>query len=126
MRCDLHKPDIAAALVAAAVVLAASDGCDAKLQMESIVKFAGDTIARLGCISQPGGGEALMNKILYGIAIGVMLQLAATNYHVLYRPATLVSTEVVEDFEASIPEEAQLEEHEPDDVWLVLPTWRSA
>lgn len=30
VRCDLHKPDIAVALVASTVAIAASDGCGAK------------------------------------------------------------------------------------------------
>ncbi len=53
VRCDLHKPDIAAGLVAKAVTIAASDGCDANEQMESIVKFADNAITRLECLSQP-------------------------------------------------------------------------
>ncbi len=47
VRCDLHKPDVASALVFAAVGLAALDGCDPELQLASIEKFAANAIAKL-------------------------------------------------------------------------------
>ena len=47
VRCDLHKPDVASALVAAAVGLAALDGCDPELQRASIETFAANAIVKL-------------------------------------------------------------------------------
>jgi hypothetical protein len=47
VRCDLHKPDVASALVFAAVGLAAIDGCDPDLQRTSIEMFAANAIAKL-------------------------------------------------------------------------------
>ncbi len=47
VRYDLHKPDVAAALVSAAVGLAALDGCDPELQRASIEKFAAYAIVKL-------------------------------------------------------------------------------
>ncbi len=47
VRCDLHKPDVASALVFAAVGLAALDGCDPDLQRTSIEMFAANAIAKL-------------------------------------------------------------------------------
>ena len=52
-RCDLRKPEIAAARVAAAVVIAASEGCDANEQINSIAEFAGNAVTRLTEPSQP-------------------------------------------------------------------------
>jgi len=52
-RCELHKPQIAAALVAAAVVLAASEGCDAHQQAKSIAMFAEDAIDSLAALTKP-------------------------------------------------------------------------
>jgi hypothetical protein len=54
VRCDLNGPDIAAALVAAAVYVAASDGCDTRVQMQSIVEFADNAITRLERLSESG------------------------------------------------------------------------
>lgn len=54
VRSDLHRPDMAAALVAAAVYIAASDGCDARVQMQSIVEFADNAITRLEHLTGPG------------------------------------------------------------------------
>ncbi len=47
VRCDLHKPDVASALVFAAVGLAALDGCDPELQRTSIEMFAANAITKL-------------------------------------------------------------------------------
>ncbi len=44
---DLDKPDIAASLVAAAVMIAASEGCGPELQRESIERLADHAIDRL-------------------------------------------------------------------------------
>lgn len=62
-----------------------------------------------------------MNRLLLGIAVGSMLQLAVDNHYVLFMPDRLVPTEVFEELEPS-----ESEEPEVDDVWLVLPTWRLA
>ncbi len=67
-----------------------------------------------------------MNKLLLGIAIGVLLQAAADNYHVLFMPKTLVPKEVVEEIEPSSYEEGEPEDLGVDEVWLVLPKWRPA
>ena len=52
-RCDLDKPDVAAGLVAAAVILAASDGFEPDEQGEIIARFADNAIARLDCLCEP-------------------------------------------------------------------------
>jgi hypothetical protein len=52
-RCELHKPQVAAALVAAAVVLAASEGCDPDAQAASIASFAENAIDGLNTLTEP-------------------------------------------------------------------------
>jgi hypothetical protein len=51
-RCDLYSYDIAAALVSAAVVLTARDGCDPYEQEQSIARFANNAIVRLIRLSE--------------------------------------------------------------------------
>ncbi len=51
-RCDLYAWDTAAALVSAAVILAAADGCDPYEQERSIARFAEHAIARLIHLSE--------------------------------------------------------------------------
>ena len=50
--CDVDSWDVAAALVAAAVVLAARNGCDPIEQEESILGFAENAIVRLIHLSE--------------------------------------------------------------------------
>ena len=53
VRCDLDKPDVAAALVSAAVIIAESAGCDPDEQRESIDMLAENAIARLNRLNEP-------------------------------------------------------------------------
>ena len=52
-RSELHKPDVAAALVTVAVMLAASDGCGPVEQGEAIFGFAEKAISRLADLTDP-------------------------------------------------------------------------
>ena len=55
MRSDAHKADLAADLVAVAVALAASDGCDPEMQRVNIEWFAAKAIAKLLQFSASAG-----------------------------------------------------------------------
>jgi tellurite resistance protein len=52
-RSELHKPEVAAALVTMAVMLAASDGCDPVEQGEAIFGFVERAISRLADLTDP-------------------------------------------------------------------------
>jgi hypothetical protein len=62
-----------------------------------------------------------MKRLLLGIGIGALLPLVADNYDLLFMPERLVPPGWVEELQASDPEEP-----EADEVWLLLPKWRSA
>ena len=52
-RCELHNSDVAAGLVSAAVILAASDGFDPQEQEEIIAGLADNAITRLNGLCEP-------------------------------------------------------------------------
>jgi len=62
-----------------------------------------------------------MNRLLLGIAIGALLQLAVDNHYVLFMPDRLVPKEVFEELEPSEPDEPEV-----DEVWVDVPMRRLA